>query len=98
MSNEIYIDLPAVRNIAKNLQAISEALNKIVKGIELAIATLKGVAFMGKVGGIAFVLFLEAIKPTFEKSAADCAQLSSDVNTSLDAYERNDQVGATRFY
>lgn len=96
--DEVYIDVPVVRDMAKAFGTISEILQAVCKALEALIMILKATAFIGLVGGTALIQFLEMIKPHIEKMAEKCAELNTDLDASVDAYERGDQLGATRFY
>ncbi|WP_129629707.1 hypothetical protein [Candidatus Oscillochloris fontis] len=98
MEDQIYINLPEVRSIAKELQEFSEVLTTVARVLDFLINTLKTTAFIGLVGGQAVTVYLEGIKPKIEKQAAKCAEMSQDVNASMDAFERGDAEGATKFY
>ena len=96
--NEVYMDVPAVRQMAKNFNAISEVLSTVNKVLEAMLMILKTTAFIGLVGGTAVAGYIEMIKPYVERWVQQTAELSKDLNTSVDAYERGDAQGATRFY
>lgn len=96
--DEVYMDVPAVRGMAKSFGNISTILQAVVKALEALIMTLKTTAFIGLVGGQSLICFLEMIKPHIEQIAEKCTELNSDLDASVDAYERGDQLGATRFY
>lgn len=98
MADEVYMEVPAVRNMAKNFGNISEVLNAVAKVLEGLIMILKTTAFIGLVGGLALAHFMEMIKPHIEQMAQKCQELMDDLNKSVDAYERGDALGATRFY
>jgi hypothetical protein len=95
---QVYMDVPAVRDIAKTLNTISEILTNVARVLEVLIFTLKTTAFIGLVGGYAVAQFLELIKPYIEKMAEKLAEISRDVDASVTAYESGDAQGATRFY
>jgi hypothetical protein len=94
----VYMDVPAVRNIAKRFGTISDVLKNVSKVLQALITTLKTTAFVGMVGGLALAQYMETIKPFIDNMAKQCAELSKDVSASVDAYERGDAQGATRFY
>jgi hypothetical protein len=96
--DQVYMDVPAVRGMAKSFGTISEVLQNVVKVLEMLIMTLKTTAFIGLVGGAAVAQFLEMIKPHIENLAEKCEEISGDLDKSVDAYERGDALGATRFY
>lgn len=97
-ANLVRMDIPSVRNIAGTLGTVSEVLKTTSKTMQVLITTLKTTAFIGLVGGYALAQFMETIKPYIDEMADKCAQLKTDVTTSVDAYERGDEQGATRFY
>jgi hypothetical protein len=92
------MDIPAVRNIAKSFGTIGEVLEAVEKVLEGLLMVLRATAFIGLVGGFALMGFIEMIKPHIEDMAEKCAELMDDLNKSVDAYERGDALGATRFY
>jgi hypothetical protein len=96
--NEVYMDVPAVRNMAKNFGTISEVLTTVAKVLEALVLILKTTAFIGLVGGYAVAQFIDTIKPHIEEMARKCAELNKDLGASVDAFERGDALGATRFY
>lgn len=98
MTDEIYMEVPAVRQMAKTfgqLGEILQAVNKVLEGLSM---TLKVTAFMGLVGGLAVAFFIDRIRPQIEDLAEKCQELNEDLDASVDAYERGDALGATRFY
>jgi hypothetical protein len=98
MADEVYINVPAVRDMARSFGTISEVLTTVNKVLEALSTTLKVTAFIGLVGGAAVAQFIDMIRPHIEQMAEKCQELNGDLNASLDAYERGDQQGATRFY
>lgn len=98
MADEVYMDIPAVRGMAKTFGNISEVLNAVTKVLEGLSMILKTTAFIGLVGGYALAAFIDMIKPHIEDMAKKCDEIMDDLNKSVDAYERGDALGATRFY
>jgi uncharacterized protein YukE len=98
MADKVYMDVPAVRQIAKNFKQIGDTLENVVRVMEALVNILRGTAFVGLVGGLALAQFIESIKPQIQQMARKCQELFSDLNKSVDAYERGDALGATRFY
>jgi len=96
--NEVYMEVPAVRQMAKNFQSISEVLTTVNKVLEAMLMILTTTAFIGMVGGAAVQAFIEMIKPYIEQWVQKTAELGKDLNASVDAYERGDAQGATKFY
>ena len=96
--DEVYMNIPAVENIAKTLGRVSDVLNAVNKVLEGLVLILKSTAFIGLVGGYAVAKFIESIKPYIKQMADKCEELDKDVSASVAAYERGDALGATRFY
>jgi len=95
---EVYMDVPAVRDMAKQFGQIGEVLNGVSKALEALSNILKATAFIGMVGGAAVAAFIDMIKPHIERLAEKCEELNQDVAASADAYERGDAQGAARFH
>lgn len=94
----VYMDVPAVRDISKGFSTISDVLKNVAKMLEVLTNILKTTAFIGLVGGYAVAQFIDMIRPHIEDMSEKCEELSKDLSASVDAYERGDQQGATRFY
>jgi hypothetical protein len=94
----VYMDIPAVKGISKSFSTISDVLKGVSKTLEAISNALKATAFIGLVGGYAVVQFIEVIKPQIDEMVEKTAELSQDLAASVDAYERGDQQGATKFY
>ena len=98
MADEVYMDVPAVRDMAKGFGTIGDVLDAVAKVLEGLVTLLKATAFIGLVGGYVVIQFIELIKPHIEEMAEKCQELMGDLIASVDAYERGDSLGATRFY
>jgi len=98
MAEQVYMDIPAVKNIANTLGKVSQVLKGVSKTLEALANVLKTTAFVGLVGGGAVLAVIEMIKPYIKKMADKSAELKKDVTDSVNAFERGDIQGATRFY
>ena len=96
--NEVYMDIPAVRGMAKKFGDIGQVLSTVNKVLETLSTTLKAVAFIGFVGTAVVAQYIDTIKPYVKQMADKCVELGKDLGTSVDAYERGDASGATRFH
>jgi uncharacterized protein YukE len=96
--DQVFMEVPAVRNMSKNFQQISQTLKQVCNTLQVLSNILKTTAFIGMVGGAVVAQFIDMIKPHLDKMGQKCAELSKDLAASADAYERGDQQGATRFY
>ncbi|HRV91766.1 MAG TPA: WXG100 family type VII secretion target [Anaerolineae bacterium] len=96
--NEVYMNVPEVRAIAKTFNTLNDVLQGVLKALEAIVTLLKGAAFMGLVGASSIAYFVESLKPPIEEMADKFEELNKDLNQSVDAYENGDEQGATRFY
>lgn len=96
--DEVYMEVPAVRQMAKNFGTIGEVLATVNKVLEAMLMILKTTAFIGLVGGTAIAAYIEMIKPYIQDLSEKCTELNSDLDASVTAFERGDALGATRFY
>jgi excreted virulence factor EspC (type VII ESX diderm)/uncharacterized protein DUF6507 len=96
--NEVFMNIPQVQGIAKTLSQITETLRSVSKALEMLINVLKSTAFIGMVGGLAEAHFLEIMKRQIDQMADKTEELSKDVSAAVEAYERGDQQGSTKFY
>lgn len=96
--NEVYMEIPAVRSMAKKFHDIGEVLSGVNKVMEALSTTLKAVAFIGFVGTAIVAQYIDTIKPYIKQMADKCVELGKDLSFSVDAYERGDTQGATRFH
>lgn len=94
----VFMNIPAVRGMAKNFGTISDVLKTVSKTLEAISNALKATAFIGLVGGFAVIQYIELVKPQIDQMSQKCAEMSSDLTASVNAYERGDAQGATRFY
>jgi len=96
--NEVYMNIPDVEGIAKTFGTISEVLKGVVVALDVLINILRATAFVGMVGGLAQAHFMEIMKRQLDQMAEKCEEISSDVSAAVEAYQRGDQQGATKFF
>ena len=96
--NEVYMNIPEVQGIAKTFATISEVLNGVVVALDVLINILRATAFVGMVGGLAQAHFMEIMKRQLDQMADKCEEISKDVSAAVEAYQRGDQQGATKFF
>lgn len=98
MAEEIFMDVTAVRGIARSFDTMGDVLQTASRAMQTAITVLKTTAFIGLVGGYAVAHYMEQVQPRVEETAQKCDELGQDLRASADAYERGDAIGATRFH
>lgn len=95
---EVYMKTDVVRGMAKNFKQIGQFLKGVAKTLEVLNTTLKATAFVGLVGGYALINVINKIKPYIEQISEKCANMGKELESSVNAYENGDALGATRFY
>ena len=98
MAEEIFMDVPAVRNVASRFGEMGETLQGVNQAMEAAITMLKASAFVSMFSTYAYAQYLEQLQPIVEDYANKCAEMSGDLQASAEAYERGDAAGATKFH
>ena len=97
-NQEVYMDIPALLTMAKNFDQRGQTPQRVAKTLEDLSNVVKGTAFMGLVGGMALARVIDFVRPFVERTAEKYVEISSDLTTSVRAYEAGDEQGATRFY
>lgn len=97
-ADEVYMDIPAVQDIAKTFNQVSEVLKQVVTALDVLINVINSTAFMGAVGGAAVALFMEVIKRQIDQVAEKTEEISSDVTAAVEAYQRGDAAGSLKFH
>ena len=97
-SQGVYMDTQAVRGMAKSFGSIGDVLQAVNKAMETLSNVLKATAFVGLIGGFAVAQYIDSIRPQIEDIAEKCEELDKDLAASVDAYERGDELGSTRFH
>ncbi|HEY1014571.1 MAG TPA: hypothetical protein VGE07_17815 [Herpetosiphonaceae bacterium] len=96
--DEIFMDAPAVENMAKTLGQVSQVLANVAKVLDMLSNTLKATAFIGLVGGLVVAQYIDAVKPFIDQISDKCEELNQDVTKSVAAYKNGDAAGATKFH
>jgi hypothetical protein len=97
-SQGVYMDTEAVRGMAKSFGSIGDVLQAVNKAMQTLSNVLKATAFVGLIGGYAVAQYIDSIRPQIEDIAEKCEELDKDLAASVDAYERGDELGSTRFH
>ncbi len=97
MAAEVYMDIPAVTNIANSFGTFGDVLQKVSQGLQAAIVVLQVTAFMGLVGGEAVVAYAEQVKPNVDNLAKKMLALQQDIQGAISNYQTGDQSGSSRF-
>ena len=93
----VYMDTDAVRGMAKSFGTINEVLETVGKVLESISQALTFAALIGP-GAAAKAFIDNYLRPTIKEIAEKCEELNKDLDASVDAYERGDELGSTRFH
>lgn len=94
---DVYMEVPAVKGMAKKFQEIGEVLRGVGKALDALGLMLKTTAFVGGVGIAAYGM-VEQFNKVVNTAADNCQELSKDLEASATAFEQGDSQGATRFH
>jgi hypothetical protein len=97
-SNKVIMDVPAVKKMGSTFEDIGDVLDSVSKVMQILLNTLRATAFVGMFGGWALQSYLEQVKPVVDRLAKQCKEIGKDLLFSVQAYERGDALGKTRFY
>jgi len=96
--NEVFMNITAVKKMGSTFDDIGDVLNGISKVMQFLLNTLRATAFVGMFGGWALQSYLEQVKPIIDRLAKQCKEIGKDLLFSVQAYERGDATGKTRFH
>lgn len=98
MSDEVKINVPEVSVMSRDFNQIGNTLNQVNRKLNECVEILNQTAYTGRVGGKAVRRFIEELQPTIMDLSEKSFEISDDLGQSIQAYERGDELGATRFY
>ena len=98
MSDQIYMDVPAVLSMSQRLTTMGERMDQASDAVGMLITILETTAFIGWIGAKARQVFEGQLKPKMDKVTMCLAELGQDLTDAANAYQRGDATGATRFY
>ena len=94
---EVYMDIPAVTNMAHAFGGFGDALKTVSSILQAAIDLLNATAFIGDVGGAAVASWLNIIKPNVDNMANKMSELQNDIQGAINNYVTGDTSGSARF-
>jgi hypothetical protein len=96
--DQVYMNIPEVEGIAKTFATVTEVLKGVSTALAALIQILYATAFVGLVGGMVQARFLEVMKRQIDQMAEKTEEISQDVTAAVQAYQRGDAQGATKFF
>ncbi len=96
-SAEVFMNVPQVQNIQKQLKTFSDILQGIAKFLSGLAKALHATAFFSFGATEAQARFLDRIYPKMQKQSDKLEQLAVDVGEAITAYQTGDTSGRSRF-
>ncbi len=97
MADEVYMDIPAVENMAKAFKTFATVLNGVGKALLAISIAMKASAWLSFGATAAAAAYADRIRPNVEKAAAKMEELSGDITSAIKAYRDGDRSGSQRF-
>ena len=97
MASEVYMDIPQVEKLATSFMAFHEILNGVAKVLEALSRSLQAAAWISFGATAAAAAYIERIKPNVQKASNKMEELSKDIRSAINAYQRGDYSGSRRF-
>ncbi len=94
---EVFMNVPQVQNIQKQLKTFADILEGIAKFLSGLAKALHASAFLSFGATEAQAQFLDKIHPKMKRQAEKLSQLSVDVGEAITAYQTGDTSGKARF-
>jgi hypothetical protein len=96
-TQEVFMDIPQVQNMAKNFKQFGEVLDGISKVMEAIVTSLKGTAWLSLGATYAAAQYIERIQKAVKRAADKMRELSVDLESAIRAYRDGDFSGSRRF-
>lgn len=96
-TDEVYMDIPQVQNMAKSFKGFGEVLDGVAKAVEAIAASLHATAWISLGATEAAARYLDRIKPNIVKAANKMRELSGDLESAIRSYRDGDNSGSRRF-
>lgn len=96
-TDEVFMDIPQVENMAKSFQTFGDVLDGIAKAMEAISAALKASAWVSFGATAAAAAYIDRIQPNVKKAGAKMRELNSDLQSAIKAYQFGDYSGSRRF-
>jgi hypothetical protein len=93
---EVLMDYPAVTQAAANFESSGEAFQMLIGPLAAVGQRLVGQEFVGLTGNSA-AQTLQAIEAQLKVLVQRCAEMSSDIRTSIQNYQAGDTEGANQY-
>ncbi|MEJ5223918.1 MAG: hypothetical protein WHV44_05630 [Anaerolineales bacterium] len=97
MAEEVYMDIPAVENMAKSFKTFGDILKGVSKALLAISIALKATAWLSLGATATAAAYADRIRPNVDRAAAKMLELSGDITSAIKAYRDGDMSGSKRF-
>jgi hypothetical protein len=96
-TDEVYMDIPQVENMAKGFNTFSEILSAVSTALQAISISLKAAAWLSLGATYAAAQYIDRIQPNVKKASEKMKELNGDILGAVKAYRDGDTSGSNRF-
>jgi hypothetical protein len=96
-TEEVFMDIPQVENMAKQFNSFSEVLNAASIALQAISISLKATAWLSLGATYAAAMYIDRIQPNVKKAGDEMKIISGDITSAITAYQTGDTSGSNRF-
>jgi hypothetical protein len=96
-TEEVFMDIPQVQDMAKQFNAFSEILNAAAIALQAISISLKATAWLSLGATYAAAMYIDRIQPNVKKAGEEMKIISGDITSAINAYQTGDVTGSNRF-
>jgi hypothetical protein len=94
---DVKMSYPQMEGAAKKFDAYAHMLQNVNSALKICAERLENTAFIGEVGGAAYVLYINLLRLRVERLAQVCAEFAVDIRASIEDHKTGDQNARARF-
>ena len=96
-TDEVFMDIPQVENMAKSFNTFGEVLDGVSKAMQALSISLKAAAWFSFGATAAAAAYIDRIQPGVKKAGDKMRELNSDIQSAVRSYRDGDSTGSRRF-
>ena len=96
-TDEVFMDIPQVENMAKSFNTFGEVLDGVAKAMQALSISLKAAAWFSFGATAAAAAYIDRIEPNVKNVGAKMKELNTDIMSAIVSYRDGDNSGSKRF-
>jgi hypothetical protein len=96
-TDEVFMDIPQVENMAKAFNTFSEILQAAATALNAISISLKAAAWLSLGASYAAAMYIDRIQPNVKKAGEKMKEINGDILSAVHAYRDGDLTGSNRF-